>query len=294
MISKHDNLITYIFFAVIITFGVHVLFKNRNSVHNDIEKFNHGHDTHQSTFNLEDNVSNNLDNNDTKSLYSNASYLTHVSNLSQESKFDPDYFKSHKKPIDNYTHDYLRKFLLGQRKKCDSCGEDSSCHCDKPVICKKEFNDRFFAFRDITSQNTDQYYDPVDKINNMKLGDGSGGQRIQDIYDNIVTGPVDRFNKDTGINRMPKFDNINFDAYGQDQIKKPMHLIREEWKYPNEKIINGGKIGCGLVGHDVSEGRDIGNDAGRGWGRGERSNRAVVHKEYSFEDLDQFSNNNWN
>jgi hypothetical protein len=119
--------------------------------------------------------------------------------------------------------------------------------------------------------------DAVDRINEMRLNGEMKGKRIQDIYDDLVGGIDERRQEDTSKYRMPQFDNVHKDGCNL------MHITRDNWKYPNEKVMNGGKITCNLTGYEQME---------HSFARGDTS--GLINQEYGAGELDKYNDRNWN
>lgn len=122
-----------------------------------------------------------------------------------------------------------------------------------PKINVKSFNNDFFQFRDFTEQNSSMRYDSVDKIQDMTLNGelekmNLGGSKIRDIYDALASNDVNLYKKPCV--RLPFFDDINPDGYSYQPGTPGMHLVPDDWKYKNEKVINGGNFMTNIVGND--------------------------------------------
>lgn len=154
---------------------------------------------------------------------------------------------------------YLTNTLLGQTedvsssKKAIGCPEFPLAGCPKPAKSQKQFHKDFFAFRDMTQNNSSIRYDPVDKIQELYLdGNLSDARRypnmkIKDIFDNATAGPSLYTRQCV---RLPQFDNVNSAGYQMSYGQHPMNLSGVHWEYPNEKVINGAAIKPGLYGAD--------------------------------------------
>ena len=136
------------------------------------------------------------------------------------------------KDTNNFSNkEYVNKFLL-----------DTQQHCSyiKPVKTIDEFHKNFFSFRDMIEQNDSYGPDPVDKMNDIIANQTDlTNKKIKDIYDEMTKGP----NINTKIsNRLPKFDNINYDGWTINNGSPGMYNTMNEWKYDNEKVMNGGQF----------------------------------------------------
>lgn len=145
---------------------------------------------------------------------------------------------------------------------CSNSDPSRSCtNCTRTDVCNitenapkstKEFSDDFFGFRDSTLMNSSLRFDPVDKIQDLYLNNSMehAGKfpeniKIKDLFDCATSGPS-LYKKPTV--RLPSFDNLN----PIDQYIVPgtpgLHGTRDQWNYPNEKIMNGGEIENGIYG----------------------------------------------
>jgi hypothetical protein len=140
---------------------------------------------------------------------------------------------------------YIDKFLMGDRKEI----------CPLPPISNKEFNNNFFKFRDYTYDNSSMTMDSVDKVANLQL-DGFIGEarrypntKIRDIFDNLTCGPNLYLKQCV---RVPKFDNTMQDGYNYNFVTG-MENTRDNWKYPDESVMNGGNFMGKIHGRDPEE-----------------------------------------
>lgn len=144
-------------------------------------------------------------------------------------------------PDDDFNFEQVTKYMTGEHETCHT------------VKSRKKFNDDFFRFRDLTENNSSERFDPVDKIQQLKL-DGNLGQierrpnmKIMDLYDEITSEP-NLYKK--SCYRLPTFDSVNFDGYYMSAGTHPIQITADLWKYPNEKVMNGGDIRPGLRGRE--------------------------------------------
>lgn len=184
-------------------------------------------------------------------------------------------------PVDQSIKDddiYLQKYLLdaplGPQKctnSCNNCIQNSLCsssdpsrsctNCTNTDVCNitqnapkstKEFSDDFFGFRDSTYMNSSLRFDPVDKIQDLYLNGNMEHARefpenikIKDLFDCATSG-LSLYKKPNV--RLPTFDNLNpVDQYVVSGTPG-LHGTRDQWNYPNEKIMNGGEIENGVYG----------------------------------------------
>jgi len=128
----------------------------------------------------------------------------------------------------------------------------TTIRCPKPTQTIKEFNKKFFDFRDHTYHNSSITLDPVDKVINMQLdGDlgqvgGKDNRKIKDIFDELTNG-VDLYSKKCV--RLPYYDNTMHNGYIPNSVTG-MHNTRDNWIYNNEKEMNGGQVDANLYGND--------------------------------------------
>lgn len=146
------------------------------------------------------------------------------------------------KENDLQTDYYMTKYLLGNQTN----------NCPRPTQSIKDFNKDFFKFRDYTNGNSSMVYDSIDKIANLYLDGDLGearrypGMKIRDIFDQLTSGPN---LYDRACVRVPQFDNTMQDGYNY-SFYTGMYNNRDNWKYKNEKIINGGQIENNLYAND--------------------------------------------
>ena len=144
---------------------------------------------------------------------------------------------------------YLRSRLLAGRGECES----------ERRYTKKEladYRDRHFAFRNKVWQ-TSKDVDMVDKINDMYLSGSydlsrnKNGTRIADLFDGLTKNedvipqqcPMD-YTGDKAIQRV-----MNENPYVEDGHNGKM-IQNVNWKYSNEKDMNGGEFYGGITGYD--------------------------------------------
>jgi hypothetical protein len=144
---------------------------------------------------------------------------------------------------------YLRNRLLVGRGECES----------ERRYTKKEladYRDRHFAFRNKVWQ-TSKDVDMVDKINDMYLSGSydlsrnKNGTRIADLFDGLTKNedqipqqcPMD-YNGDKAIQRV-----MNDNPYVENGHNGKM-IQNVNWKYSNEKDMNGGEFYNGITGYD--------------------------------------------
>lgn len=234
MSLKLDGIIVYILVAVIIIIIVHLLYKKRN----------------ENLFIIRTTESTNNKNNDNTNIDENMQKLT-IRTKYPDFKF-VDYDEPHiydppsktgkcavPTPDEDFDFEQVTKNLFGEHETCHT------------IKSRKQFNDDFFRFRDLVYNNSSERFDPVDKMADLKL-DGNLGQthrkenmKIKDLYDSI-TSETDLYKK--SCYRLPTFDSINFDGYYMSDGAHPIQITADLWKYPNEKVMNGGDIRPGLHG----------------------------------------------
>lgn len=120
----------------------------------------------------------------------------------------------------------------------------------KAVQTRKEFNNDFFSFREATCENSSIKYDAVDKVQQLYL-DGNmnlerGQQKpvkIKDLFDNITSSSGNNIRNSV---KLPEFNNLESNSYTTSRTSPS----QGGWKYPNEKISNGGQIIPGLSASD--------------------------------------------
>ena len=149
------------------------------------------------------------------------------------------------KEIDEDVESYISKNLLN--------GGDESC--PQKIKTAAEFNNSFFNFRDKIYNNSSMTVDPVDKVldlymsGNLDQSRRLANMKIKDIFDYATYG-TNLYEKHCV--RMPKFDDINYDGYKF----KPgvsttnMSLVRDDWKYEKEHVLNGGEVRDGIYPYD--------------------------------------------
>lgn len=126
-------------------------------------------------------------------------------------------------------------------------------NCMLPPKSSKKFHNDFFSFRDMTQLNSSMRKDAVDNINSMILNGNveqarrQPNMKIQDIYNEAVKTP-ERYHDNC--TRLPYFDNTNPHGWHDNYGTPGIHITRDNWEYPNEKIINGGNITDMMTGHD--------------------------------------------
>lgn len=140
---------------------------------------------------------------------------------------------------------YNEQPVCDRKKKYNSCSTVPSppdmTKCVKP-LSSEEFNDEFFGFRDYTQHSSSMQMDPVDRLQyeyyNGDLSKATG-KKIKDIYDDLVRNE-NLYSVDCV--RQTAFDETNPEGYFNQVGTPGMSLVRDSWKYPNEKIMNGGNI----------------------------------------------------
>jgi len=144
---------------------------------------------------------------------------------------------------------YVQKKLLGSSEICPN----------KPQT-QKEFHDDFFNFRDLTYRNSSMYKDSVDKIQDLYLSGNLSDARtypnmkIKNLYDEATRGPN---LYERSCVRLPKFDNINPEGWYMNYGTPGMSLTRDNWKYKNEKIMNGGEIVNGIYPAEIDNEKNL-------------------------------------
>lgn len=125
--------------------------------------------------------------------------------------------------------------------------------CSFPPQSDKQFHKDFFAFRDKTQMNSSMRLDMVDNIVNMKL-DGNldiarrqGNIKIKDIFDESVKVPEKYHQKCA---RLPFFDKTNPHGWKDDFGTPGTHITADDWKYENERVMNGGEFMQNMTGND--------------------------------------------
>jgi hypothetical protein len=117
--------------------------------------------------------------------------------------------------------------------------------CKKPCDKIKDFHNDFFSFRDKIEQNTSIKEDVVDKVLALQLDGNLGSNtntknmRIKDIYDDLVCNKEYKEAQDYDFNkcaRTSKFDNMNNSGYTFNYGSPGLHLVRDDWKYPNSSL----------------------------------------------------------
>jgi hypothetical protein len=236
MSSKQNNIINYILLAFIVAFTIHLLF-------NKLNKFKRDEKEVEVYKNVYKNVHKKTD-----EKYPTFKFIDY-NKPSIEDK-DSVYEQCPLPKNQQETNEYLTKYLLGNRQECPL-----------PTKSKDQFRKDFFAFRDLTENSSSFRYDPVDKIQQLYLqGNLSKARRypnikIKDIFDSTTSTGPNLYMRHCV--RLPKFDNINYDGYKMSYGAHPMHNTRDNWKYSNEKIINGGEISDGLIGHDLEDSKNM-------------------------------------
>lgn len=142
--------------------------------------------------------------------------------------------------------DYMTKTLTGNASDCSA-----------PATSRKQFNNDFFSFRDVTCANSSIRYDAVDKVQRLYLEGNTSPARgqqeplkIKDIFDNATKGPNTYLRQCV---RLPDFDNLSSDGYTTsmgENSQKRTSASQQGWSYPNEKVLNGGQIKQGLFASD--------------------------------------------
>lgn len=142
---------------------------------------------------------------------------------------------------------YISKFLMA----------DGAQICPKPIKSAKEFNKDFYNFRDAyTNENSSQRLDAVDKIINLKLQGNldvardSPDLRIKDVFDELTRPEQNLYSKECV--RLPYFDNTMHDGYDASSVTG-MHNVQDDWKYSNEKSLNGGPLEKNFFAYDPME-----------------------------------------
>ena len=144
---------------------------------------------------------------------------------------------------------YLRSRLLAGRGECES----ERSYTKKELA---EYRDRHFAFKNKIWQ-TSKDVDMVDKINDMYLSGSNdisrnkNGTRISDLFDGLTKNedkipqqcPMD-YTGDKSIQRI-----MDQNAYVEDGHNGKM-IQNINWKYSNEKNMNGGEFYNGITGYD--------------------------------------------
>jgi len=137
----------------------------------------------------------------------------------------------------DYSNDeYVTRFLTETDQQKPSCNKVKSI---------KQFNNDFFKFRDNIENSSSNRIDPVDKINqltidsNLDFAKSYPNMNIKDVYDELTKAP-DLYTKPYV--RNPKFDDMNYDGWVAQTGSPGLILNQEEWKYNNEKMMNGGRI----------------------------------------------------
>jgi hypothetical protein len=252
MNQKQNNIINCIFIAVAVVFVVHCLFKKIRTENmtdlNNVKKSVTFTDNSENSGDLDKNISE-------SELQTKTKLKTRCPSFKFKDYDEPQIYSPVPKstcPLpqnEKETGEYLTQFLLGRRPVCPT-----------PIKSKKEFNNDFFNFRDLTHNNSSQRYDSVDKIQQMYLQGNldeahrNPNMKIKDLFDETTKGP----NKYTrSCVRLPQFDNINNDGYQMSYGTHPMHLTRDNWTYSNEKTMNGAQMNNGLYGHDLSIGNNM-------------------------------------
>jgi len=139
----------------------------------------------------------------------------------------------------------------------------TSCGLDNPPQTRKEFHNDFFKFRDLTYNNSSIREDAVDRIVDLYLSGNleqtrlNSNIRIKDLFDCTTAGP-NLYSRQCV--RLPDFDNINPKGYYLSYGTPGMHLTRDNWNYPNEKISNGGPIRTGLTANDPAQSNQMSLD----------------------------------
>lgn len=133
--------------------------------------------------------------------------------------------------------DLASKYINSKSMKTRICGR-------KPQTAK-QFANSFFKFRDFTEHNSSMFYDPVDKITDLRLsGELEEGSdlKIKDVYDQLTAGPDLYKNKCT---RLPYFDHAMNDGYNFDFVTG-LYGTRREWNYYGDNEMNSGLLDPGL------------------------------------------------
>lgn len=160
---------------------------------------------------------------------------------------------------------------------CDDCDhrinmeENSDCktplmdefarECPKPQQSIPDFHKDFFNFRDKTNNNSSMQVDAVDKILDMYLSGnldearGQSNMKIKDIFDNATNCGPNLYTRECV--RLPKFDNTNPDGWYHSFGTPAMHLVRDNWCYPGERIMNGGQVSQNLYPHDPDRSKEL-------------------------------------
>jgi|AntRauTorckE6833_2_1112554.scaffolds.fasta_scaffold11056_2 hypothetical protein len=240
--DSYKNIINFAIISIAIIFFIHILFKNKENMHSLQNKINIKQPSiSPEIINNDNNSQNSL------SLLSSSSSVDssikgfNIDSLNGPADIEPELANAY--PISNDIADskYLDKLII---KNNETCGK-----VPKTI---KQFNKDFFNFRDRAWHSSSMRYDPVDKINDMKLsGNISQSRRypnmkIKDLYDELTKGP-NLYKKQCV--RTPLFDNMNPDEYHLKPGSPGTIMNADNWKYDNEKIMNGGEISQGLTGN---------------------------------------------
>lgn len=226
--DNYQNIIFFIILGFLIAFGIHVLYNSRRQ-----EKF--------------DGVIplSNVPDYQGKVRKPRLNYSNRIVNFHKDDgvpidQITPDCPLAQN---DQDTMDYLQKQLFGTSEVC----------LLKPQTAK-QFNKDFFSFRDKTYNNSSMRPDPVDFMNQLYLEGNTDiarrypNMRIQDLFDEATKAGPNLYTR-TCV-RLPQFDNINPEGLTYEYGNPALHNVRDDWNYPNEKVMNGGQIMGGIVGHD--------------------------------------------
>lgn len=274
----NQNIISYTLISIIIAIVIHMYFKQyytkkeQNQEHEDIEKSDKSNK--QSIINEID------DNNTSKNMCDNMSYYTNDSNNSCGAidsnsnvieNFDPiSYDIEQNKMLINacpVTHNYIDPNDVNDVDQYDESyyvnkdyvGENTPCPPIKQVKSAKQFHKDYFGFRDKTLNSSSFREDPVDKINRLCLDGNTGAAKrfpnikIKDLFDKVTSGPN---LYDRQCVRLPSYDNVNYDGYYTNSGVTGLELTRDNWRYKDEYVMNGGKIVDGLYPHDLEAGKN--------------------------------------
>ena len=159
------------------------------------------------------------------------------------------------------------KHILNDKIKNDCCVEKNiktdfyidkfhENNCLTQPQSTKQFNNNFFKFRDYTNDNSSITLDSVDKMTNLILNGDLGQTRypntkISDIFDNLTKGPeLNSYQKP--FIKIPKFDNTMHDGYNYKFVTGMLNT-RDNWKYKNERVMNGGSFMNNIYPDDKNE-----------------------------------------
>ena len=243
--DSYKNIINFAIISMAIIFFINILFKNKEKMNSLQNKINY-----QQSNKLPEIIEDDNNSQDSLNVLSNYS-----SDNSSIKGINSDDLNSHNGPAviePELANAYPISNDIADSKYLDKLMIKDNETCGKVPKTRKQFNKDFFNFRDRNWHSSSMRYDPVDKINDMYLsGNMSQARRhpnmkIKDLYDELTSGP--NLYKRQCV-RTPLFDNMNPDEY---HIKpgSPATIINgNNWKYDNEKVMNGGNITQGLTGN---------------------------------------------